>query len=281
MNPTTKKAWFYAFVAGVYSLLPLIKEIIERNVDWFHLHSIPSAIHGVSTVAVGSLLVFRTNTAYAKWWEARKIWGQLVNCSRNLGAKIATFTNIDPSEREEMHKLIAGFAVSLKDHLRGQADLKRIPGFENTEQAPKHVPGFITHAIYDHLSRWHASKLIDGDTFRSIDLEARQLLEICGACERILKTRISKSYQKFIHQCVLIFLITLPWGIVDDLGWWTLPTVVIVSYFIVGLEVVADAVDEPFGHDADDLDLDGLCRTIDETVGELLSFETASDGVSV
>ena len=95
-------------------------------------------------------------------------------------------------------------------------------------------------------------------------------MEICGGCERIRRTRLSPSYRLFVRHCITLYLCTLPWGLVEDFEFWTVPLTVIMAYFMIGIEVIAHSVEEPFGMDEDDLDLDGLCITIRSTVNEIL-----------
>ncbi|MCA9060223.1 MAG: hypothetical protein KDA85_17060, partial [Planctomycetaceae bacterium] len=106
-------------------------------------------------------------------------------------------------------------------------------------------------------------------------------LDICGGCERIRNTRVVTSYRLFARQCVWLYLITLPWGIVDTFGWWTILLTAMLSYFMLGLEIVAEHVEEPFGLDEDDLDLDGLCRTIEVTTTEIFDRRLARQAGSV
>jgi putative membrane protein len=75
----------------------------------------------------------------------------------------------------------------------------------------------------------------------------------------------------FARQCILLFLLTLPWGIANDFGWWTIPLTIITAYFMIGLEVVAEHVEEPFGLDEDDLDLESICLTIDKSIHEVFA----------
>jgi putative membrane protein len=103
---------------------------------------------------------------------------------------------------------------------------------------------------------------------RVIDAELQELMDVCGACERIRNTRIVASYRAFARQCVLLFLATFPWGIAHDFRLWTIPLTIITAYFMLGLETVAEHIEEPFGLDEDDLDLDVLCETIERTVDQ-------------
>jgi putative membrane protein len=136
---------------------------------------------------------------------------------------------------------------------------------------------FLVSRIYSALNVWKKNGIIDGSDLIVLDEDLRKLLEIVGACERIRNTRLARSYRSFARQCVFLYLATLPWGIVDDFAWWTIPLTAILSYFMLGLETVAEHTEEPFGLDEDDLDLEGMCRTIEASVTEIF----ANTGVSV
>jgi len=214
-------------------------------------------------------LVFRTNTAYSRWWEARTLWGRLVNASRNLAEKLTCLVDIPSDHLRRFRRPLLAFPFALKDHLRSEDSITAIPGYESSTDSPDHVPNYLVSQLYQVLRDCRREKLIDGDDMRAIDNEMCELLDICGGCERIYKTRVVTSYRVFARQCVLLYLVTLPWGISNDLKFWTIPMTMIISYFMLGLETVAEHVEEPFGRDEDDLDLDGLCQTIDRTAGEI------------
>ncbi len=102
-----------------------------------------------------------------------------------------------------------------------------------------------------------------------IDAELAKLMEVCGACERIARTPIVRSFRTFARQCIVLFLLTLPWGIVANSDGGTIPMTTISAYFMLGLEIVAEHVEDPFGEDEDDLDLEGLCQTIERSTKEI------------
>ena len=258
-----------AACVGLYAVLPVWKE----KSPYHNFGDIPSQIHAALTLVLGWLLVFRTNTAYARWWEARRLWGALVNASRNLAAKVSMLINLPDHHLAAARRDIIAFPYALRDHLREGAELGSLAGYEDSEQTSGHVPGFLVAQRYRAMRTWKHSHWIDGDEMRVIDHDLSRLLDICGGCERIRNTRIVGSYRMFARQCVLLFLLTLPWGIVNDFGWWTIPLTVITAYFMLGLEIVAEHVEEPFGLDEDDLDLDGLCDTIARTVGEIMDIK--------
>jgi putative membrane protein len=257
---------FLAAGMGVYSLLAMWKD----NSQYREYLDMPSDIHAALLVVLGWLLVFRTNTAYSRWWEARTLWGTLVNTSRNLSIKLIEFGRPDEQERAMLASLIASFPCQLKDHLRGiPASQPDDPPNSELDQRAAHAPISTAHAIYRWLSTRIPSEKMDGNEMRTIDMELAKLLEVCGACERIAKTPFVRSYRTFVRQCITLVLLSFPWGIAHDFGWWTVLITVVVSYFMIGMETIAEHIEEPFGFDEDDLDLDGMCLTIERSVNQI------------
>jgi ion channel-forming bestrophin family protein len=266
LNSNLSRVTLYACLMSAYSLLAVWKQY-SRFSDYVNVHS---TVHAILGLVVSMLLVFRTNSAYAKWWEARSLWGTLINASRNLALKGRNFIDVAAEERQQLAKLIAVFATTLRDHLRRINDLKRVPGFEDLPDNPGHPPGIVVSRIYALIDSWRRRSLLSDQMTRMFDIEARILMEVCGGCEKILNTRLAVSYRVFVNTCVLLYVLTLPWGLVEDFLIWTIPMVFVVSFLMMGLEVVAYSVEAPFGHGADDLDLDGMCATIERSVNEIV-----------
>lgn len=259
-----------ALLTGLYACLPMLKEMSPYH----EVGDTASGLHAALSLIVGWLLVFRTNTAHSRWWEARTLWGSLVNASRNLAMKVSRLGSVPPDELRRAQRLLTDFPVALKLHLRQEPASETFCGAGGQIQGTwTHAPLAIASELYSLLGSWHKRGYVDGDLMRVIDTEALRLMDICGGCERIQRTRIIRSYRVFARQCVLLFLITLPWGIVEDFGWWTVPLTALTAYFMLGMEIVAEHVEEPFGYDDDDLDLDALCRTIDQSLAEV--FDSA------
>lgn len=229
-----------------------------------------AAFHPLFGLVLGLLLVFRTNTAYDRWWEGRKLWGQLVNDSRNLAIKIQTCVQAEANEKRLLAEQLAAFAVALKGHLRQGIRLQDLPPFAAATAAPLHVPAYVAQAIYDRIERWRRAEQLGGFELLFLDQHAAALMNICGGCERIKKTPIAGSYRTFIRQSIAIYLLTLPWGVVDLLGVWTVPVTLVVGYFMVGIEVIAEDIEEPFGLDHDDLDLDAICANIERSIHDIV-----------
>jgi putative membrane protein len=264
-----QRVWMIAGLMGLYSLIPVLKEHspYERYAD------LPSDIFSILGLVLSLILVFRTNRAYERWWEARTLWGKLVNISRNLAVKSREFAALDENDRRLLHRSIAGFAFALKDHLRDGVSLNQVPGWK---EGPDHVPAWLSGRMYQQVKSWERSGRVSPQELLAIDTDAREFLNVCGGCERIRNTLIARSYRSFAIKCLVLYLVVLPWGLVQDLQWLTVPVAMMITYIMFGLESIADDVEEPFGHDLDDLDLESLCQTIDQTTSEILSVDRIS-----
>ncbi|MCA9151238.1 MAG: hypothetical protein KDA92_18130 [Planctomycetales bacterium] len=264
---TLGRVGLYALGVGAYAALPVWKE----KSAYRDFADLDPSFHAVLAVLLGWLLVFRINTAYGRWWEARTLWGSLVNTSRILAAKIAHLVRLTPALQDECQRLIIAFPYALRDHLRDESCVSRLPGFADCTDEADHLPGLIVSKLYEVLYQAKSHQLVDGDELRVIDEELRNSLLVCGGCERIYRTRMIRSYKLFARQCIALFLVTYPWAVCHQFGAWTIPLTTVVSYFMIGLETVAEHVEEPFGRDDDDLDLDGLCTTIERTVQQIMA----------
>jgi putative membrane protein len=269
-TPVFGRLWETVAVLAVYSIGVMLVDRFWLGVDF----GAGAQFHAVLGLILGTLLVFRTNTSYDRWWEGRKLWGQLVNDARNLAIKVETCVRADAAEKQRLGRWLSDFAVALKQHLRGHVQLSDLAGFQ-TERAeqPQHVPAYIAARIYDQFEAWRQSEQLGGFELLFLDQHAASLMNICGACERIQKSPISVSYRWFIRQSIAIYLLTLPWGLMRSFGWWTVPAVAMLSYFMIGVEMIAEQIEDPFGVDEDDLRLDDVCATIDKSVREILSDE--------
>lgn len=259
-----------AIVVGLYSTLAVWTEASSLS----DVGYMPSQFHAALSLTLSCLLVFRTNSAYSRWWEARTLWGILVNASRNLAIKLTCLVRLSEHDIQFLQTRIIEFPTALMNHLRIVPPSNSDPHTEGGSFDGIHRPGFVVQQLYDWMATQKANGRLDGDEMRIIDVELAKFLEVCGACERIARTPVVRSYRVFVRQCILLFLLTLPWGIVSDFHWWTIPLSMIMAYFMIGMEVVAEHVEEPFGLDEDDLDLNGLCNTIKCSVKEIFAFKS-------
>lgn len=266
--PVFQRVWIYLAIYAVYVFI----------VDCLPLSDIPiqvlkeaAAAGAYSGLVMGLLLVFRTNSAYDRWWEGRKLWGQLTNDSRNICLKVRALTTATPEEAARFGKLVISFAYALKHHLRGTSPGERLPGVGAVSPAQaKHLPLHISRLIYDTLAKWRDTGKLTEVNFLIIDTHAKALMDICGACERIKSSPLSVSYRAFMRQGIAISLFAWPWYLSQMASIvWTLPPLLIGAYFLCGIELIAEDIEEPFGKDGDDLPLDDICANIKASVGSI------------
>lgn len=264
--PVFKQVTIVLIPYALYATLVYLLDLFAVG-EWL---SIRSNFHALLGTVLGLLLVFRTNTAYDRWWEGRKLWGQLVNDSRNLAIKIQSCVRASEVERQLLGVKLISFSYALKGHLREGIRLNELPGFTSETDEPLHVPAFVSRSLYEQFERWRRQDQLDGFEMLFLDRHAAALMDICGACERIKKTPIAVSYRWFLRQSVAIYLLTLPWGLVEEFQVWVIPAVALIGYFMIGIELIAEDIEEPFGTGADDLKLDDLCLGIEESVSDIL-----------
>lgn len=233
-------------------------------------------LHSLLGFAISMLLVFRTNTAYDRWWEGRKLWGQLVNNSRNLSIKLNSFLDQEDSKnRSFFRQVIAKFPLALKQHL--QSEITRLeldeqphPEIPNFDQS-KHVPNQVAGLIMTRVNLLYRNKEITGEQLILLNDELKSFLDICGACERIKNTPIPYSYSGFIKKFIFFYIVSLPFGLVANLGYITVPVVAFIFYVLASLELIAEEIEDPFGKDSNDLPMDRLSDTIRRNCNEILA----------
>ncbi len=260
-----QRVWIYSVLFAIYSVMSQYKS----QWPFSEVPDVPLALDAALTFAMAVLMSFRINRAYERWWEARTLWGTLVNVSRNIAVKCSTMIELSADQRQELRDLLVGYAYGLKGHLREGADPIELSGLSFGEQA-RHFPSRVVTEIYRTINQWKSQGLVNDQQAWIIDTDARVLLDVCGACERIKGTLMSVSWRTFTQQCILIYLLVFPWGMVDDFRWWVVPMTAIVSYFIISSESIAYQVERPFGATVDHLDLEGICEAIDHSVSEIL-----------
>lgn len=233
-------------------------------------------MHSILGFAISMLLVFRTNTAYDRWWEGRKLWGQLVNTSRNLALKIDA--HIDPEDRSTRSlfvRSIALFAHEMRLHLQLEKTRLALDGKPHPEipdfDRSKHVPAQVAKVMQQRIVRLQREGAITGEQLIVLDNELVQFMEICGSCERIKNTPIPYSYSSFIKKFIVIYVLTLPLGFVFSLGYIAIPVVMFVFYVMASLEIIAEEIEDPFGTDANDLPMERLAGIIKGNVDEILA----------
>jgi len=226
--------------------------------------------HSMLGFVISLLLVFRTNTAYDRWWEGRRMWGSLVNNSRNLSIKLAVMLK-DKEDKDIFRKLIPAYAHVLNQHLKN-ADISH-ELFDDATLSPEHYnhkPNQIAKAIIGKLNELYVQGKITGDQLIILNAEVQSFTDICGACERIKNTPIPYSYSAFIKKFIFFYVMSLPFGYVFQLGYYVIPVVMFIFYVLASLELIAEEIEDPFGTDSNDLPLDKISENIKRNVEELM-----------
>lgn len=232
-------------------------------------------MHSLLGIVLGLFLVFRTNSAYDRWWEGRKLWGSMVNNTRNLAHKLAAFLDqTDKENREYFTRMIPNFVISVREHLRQgvkMADLEPVgDGFAKTMEGSNHIPNRLSSMMYQRINSLYKKNVLTGDQLFLLDRELKEFSEILGACERIKNTPIPYSYSMYLKKFIFIYIITLPFGFVTSMGYITIAVVFLISFVILSVELIAEEIEDPFGRDVNDLPTDELSVKIKENVREIL-----------
>jgi putative membrane protein len=234
-----------------------------------------SLMHSLLGFVISMLLVFRTNTAYDRWWEGRKQWGSLVNNSRNLALKLAAILGRDDEENcSFFRKTIPAYSSALKNHLRDE--ITRIELFDNSPELTdkidhtKHVPNQIAGMMIQRVMDLHREGRISGEQLLFLNPELLSFTDICGACERIKNTPIPFSYAVFIKKFMFVYIMTLPFGYYYSLSYLVIPLTGFVFYVLASLEVIAEEIEDPFGGDPNDVPTEKLAHKIQVHIHELL-----------
>lgn len=233
-----------------------------------------TTIHSLLGFVIGLLLVFRTNTAYDRWWEGRKQWGALVNNSRNFAIKLNATLSEDHPDRNFYKEMIPNYVYAMKEHLRGKVKAEELE-LENADAlaamvAKDHIPNALANEMYKRLHGLYKAGTITGDQLITLDKEMKSFTDIIGACERIKNTPIPYSYGLFIKKFIFVYIVTMPLGLVTDFRYWSVPIVCFVLYVFASLELIAEEIEDPFGKDANDLPTDELAGKIKANVQEIL-----------
>ena len=254
---------------GAFTALVVTFEIYVLHWSFSNI----TIIHSILGFVLSMLLVFRTNTAYDRWWEGRKIWGDIVNNSRNFGIKISTYLK-DETDKAEFIQLIIHYNYILKCHLRRKAISTDIHDLNDTLKNEllnsKHPPNMMAKFIHTKLIELYDAKKINDTQLLLLNEELKSFTSNCGACERIKNTPIPFSYNIFLKKIIFLYVITIPFAFGPDFKYATILISMIVLYVFASIELIAEEIEDPFGEDDNDLPLDQICNNIKTNLTEFI-----------
>ncbi|MCB0699913.1 MAG: hypothetical protein H6551_03495 [Chitinophagales bacterium] len=274
-SDTLRKLFPLIMIISLYSAGVVYVETHYLPLDDMPMMKNIYQLHTLLGFALSLLLVFRTNTAYDRWWEGRKQWGALVNTSRNLALKMnALLPENDKDTRDFFRDAIPLYAQVLKDHLQSEYTRYSLDEIEHPElkevDGNRHAPNQVAGIMSERLIELNREGVISNEQLLFVNNDLTAFTDICGACERIKNTPIPYSYSAFLKKFVFIYVMTLPMGYVFSLNYMVVPVVAIVFYVLASLELIAEEIEDPFGYDENDLPMEKLATNIKKHVSELI-----------
>jgi putative membrane protein len=248
------------------------------------LGGIPVGPHEVAGAVLGLLLVTRTNAGYERWWEGRKLWGGIVNQTRNLAIQASCYGPDDRQWRDQLMRWTIAFAHVCRRSLRGERSIPEVEALVGRESAmaiarAAHMPSAVARVIGRLLREAHEVGAMSGFAFLQAERERATLIDHIGACERILKTPLAKPYSIKVRRFIVLFLVTLPLALLHRFeSDWLVPLVtMLVAYPVLAVDLIGAELQNPFatrnlGH----LPLDDICRSIEANLLGLLLEEDGS-----
>jgi len=233
-------------------------------------------LHSLLTFVISAMLVFRINSAYDRWYEGRKLWGSLLNSSRNLALKLHAVLG---NEKENVDRIffksmISNYAIMLKNHILLNVLPDELIDHPLLEKASlsndKHLPNHIARLIVSYLFMLKRKAQISENDLLLMNHEMTNFTEVCGACERIKNTPIPFSYNTFLKKFIFFFVMTLPLTLCFSLGYFAIPVTAFIFYVLASMELIAEEIEDPFGKDSNDLPTDAIAKNIRKSVEEIL-----------
>ncbi|QRK10955.1 hypothetical protein JQX13_13315 [Archangium violaceum] len=261
---------------GLYGLLVGLVHVVY---GWSSLERGPVEYTGAF---LALLLVLRTNGGYERWWEARKLWGGIVNQSRNLAIAGLSYGPRDREWRERFVRWTAAFSHVARRSLRGEREVTELilllqdTGAADRIARAQHMPTFVAHALGGLLREAVEHHGMDRFAFLAADRERAQLMDHLGGCERILKTPLPQVHTVKLRRFIVLYLLGLPIAVVGELWWVPGLVTALVAYPLLGIDQIAVELQNPFSpRNLSHLPLDPICDTIQGNLLALLEAEEA------
>ncbi|TAF66524.1 MAG: hypothetical protein EAZ55_06260 [Cytophagales bacterium] len=226
-------------------------------------------------IILSLVLVFRLNTAYDKWWEARKLWGTLINESRAAAAYFnAILPKKDNHNRQFFASHLSNFAFALKGHLRGLIRTEELEDFHDNYisilKKKSNLPLIIVSQMMTRIEELVKQNIISETDKRNLKGYIDTFIHLLGSCERIKNTPIPFSHNTFIKSFIFIYTLALPFGLASTFLYYAIPATILISYALIGVEVISEEIEDPFGNEANDLPLTHFSNIIKKSMHDVL-----------
>ena len=232
-------------VFGLFAALVVAVDIASGHSPELEIEVAPYEVAGA---ALGLILVLRTNAGYERWWEARKLWGGIVNRCRHLAVVAAAYGPRDDAWRRSVIRLAAALPHAVRRNLQGDGDATDV----------------------ERLLAPEVARQVVAARNRPLAL-GRALTDYFGGCERILKAPIPRGYTILMRRFIILFLGAIPFALVMKLVWLTPVVTMFIAYPILSLDKIGDELQNPFStRNLNHLPLDDICRTIEDDLLEMI-----------
>lgn len=268
---TLRRLLISMVIVGLYALVVDYVESDLLHIDF----KPPSYVYSMLGIVLGILLVFRTNTAYDRWWEGRKLLSKLGYTWKNVSIKMNAFLpEQDFLNRRWFATMISNHSFSLKESLRGGVLMEELveaePGMLDNLDQLYHIPNFFLTKICEKINALYKNGTITDMQFLEVSKHIDDISEVVSSCERIKTSPIPFSYAIHLKKFLFAFVLILPFGFIHDLGYWCVIIVMLIFYAMVGLDVIGEEIEDPFGQDENDLPFDAICKSLRKNVNEIL-----------
>lgn len=252
---------------------------------WLAMPALPLSVVGV---ALAIFLGFRTNSAYDRYWEARKLWGRMVNVSRHFTHQVEAYVHPPPKATKAVQAEAAALAAeligrqavyvhALRCHCRTQSvlddiEVQRLADGSELEalRGSTNMPATLIGRQHTRLAEAARDKWITPQQLESFDTSLHEMLNVQGGCERILKTPIPVAYVYFSRRLVILFGCALPLGFVESAGWYTLIVAPVAAMFFFFIDTIGRLIENPFSTGFYGLPLSALSITIEQNIRQHL-----------
>jgi putative membrane protein len=233
------------------------------------ISAIPFTLTGI---ALSVFMSFRNNACYARWWEGRELWGELIIACRSIARQVST---LEEDDRRFLLHGLCGFTAGLAARLRGEDELAAIKHWCDigaTSGSPNR-----TDAVLNLIGRYCLTLMgkdrIGPIHYSVLEGQITALSNVQGGCERIVSTPVPFAYSLLLHRTALIFCLTLPFALAGSLDWWTLLPVLLVAYTFFGLDALGHQLEDPFGLEPNALPPDAMRRMVEREMLALLGSQ--------
>jgi len=232
---------------------------------------IPESAHSLMGGVLGLLLVFRTNASYDRFWEGRKLWGALVNETRNLARLSKIWLKCDRKLAEDLCEWTAIYPWMVLHRLRGTKMQHTTRWVLDQPQldavfAAKHPSLDVARKLSQLIVVGRDRGLLSEMQLTAMEGCVQRFVDYLGGCERIQNTPMPFAYMVHLRRALIVYCFSLPFALFDKFNWVTIPIVLMIAYVMFGIEEIGVEIENPFGFDENDLPLERLCEMIQRDV---------------